>query len=534
MALFSLCGCALCAGSSVEGGPAIGNLSGQKSTVIATPISGDYRIDVLLDNANSRWNNASAPGTPIEVTYSFATIAPSYGSADDRKGWNAFTDDQKTAQREIFDRLSQVSNITFREVADSATSYGVIRFHNNSQGTTSGGYAYFPDAGGDSAGDVFINSDGGEYLTNITRTSFAYGLMVHEVLHAIGIKHPGNYNAGEPPAQVPGNFLVETEDNYSNSIMSYISFGTQGLQRDFLGPYDLLALQYLYGAKPFQTGNTTIDLGDSSGRLLNIVIDSGGIDTLNASGSTVGVTINLNQGASSSIGKTAAGAAAISNVQIAFGSVIENANGTSLADNFIGNAANNVFRVNGGSDVVDGAAGIDTVAVSSARAGGTVANGTLTYSAGSVSMQSVERLLFSDGLFAFDTGPTGNAGIVFRIYQAAFNRTPDLGGVSFWTNAFDTGTSLQAIAQGFTGSQEFRTIYGASPTNNQIVDTFYKNVLGRPGEPGGINFWVGELNGGRSVDSVLTLMANSDENIARTAPAIADGLRLDASYFLIA
>ena len=296
MTIFAMCGCALCAGGSLSAGPAIGNSSGQKSTVIATPISGDYRIDVLLDNAESRWNVGSAVGTPVEVTYSFASAAPSYGTAADLKGWNAFTAEQKAVQKEIFARISEVTNITFREVADTADSFGTIRFHNNSQGATSGGYAYMPDTPGANAGDVYINSDGGQYLSNITRTSFAYGLMVHEVFHAIGIKHPGNYNAGEPAQQVPGNFLVETEDNYSNSIMSYISYGTQGLQRDFAGPYDLLALQYLYGVKPYQTGNTVIDLPDSTGGLLATVIDSGGIDTINASASTVGVTINLNQG----------------------------------------------------------------------------------------------------------------------------------------------------------------------------------------------------------------------------------------------
>ena len=174
------------------------------------------------------------------------------------------------------------------------------------------------------------------------------------------------------------------------------------------------------------------------------------------------------------------------------------------------------------------------MAVASARSGGTIAGNILTYGGGSVAMTSVERVLFSDGLFAFDTGASGNAGIIFRIYQAAFNRTPDLGGVSFWTNSFDNGTSLQSITQGFAGSAEFKGIYGTSPTNNQIVDTFYKNVLGRAAEPAGIAFWVGEMDKGRAVDSVLALMANSDENITRTAPAMADGVRLDASYFSIA
>jgi len=534
MPIFAMCGCALCAGGPPAAPSAAAQaLSGQKSTVIQTAISGDYRIDVLLDNAGSRWNSASAPGTPVEVTYSFAVSAPSYGSASDVKNWSAFTEEQKTTQREIFGRISEVANITFREVADSADSYGVIRFHNNDQGATSGGYAYYPDVAGPLAGDVFINNVGGQNLSNIVRGSYAYSLMIHEVFHAIGIKHPGNYNAGEPPQQVPGNFLIETEDNYGNTIMSYIALGDQGLQRDFAGPYDLLALQYLYGSKAVRTGNTAFNLADSDGRKLSLIVDSGGRDTIDVSASTVGATINLNQGASSSFGKTADGAAAVGNLQIAFGSIIENATGTASNDRFIGNGSNNTFRVNGGADTIDGGAGIDTVIVTANRAGASRSGDLLTYGANSAAITNVERVWFNDALVAYDTGAAGNAGLMYRLYQAAFNRTPDLGGVSYWTNVFDNGGSIGGIAGGFTNSTEFKGIYGAAPTNNQIIDRFYQNVLGRAGEAAGITYWVGELNGGRSVETVLTLFANSDENIARTAPALSNGMLLDAGYFVL-
>ena len=79
--------------------------SNQATTVIANTISGDYRIDVLLENADYRWNFGQPLKTPVEVTYSFMTAAPSYAEAEDQKGFTPFNDEQKTAVEDILDRI---------------------------------------------------------------------------------------------------------------------------------------------------------------------------------------------------------------------------------------------------------------------------------------------------------------------------------------------------------------------------------------------------------------------------------------------
>ena len=86
----------------------------------------------------------------------------------------------------------------------------------------------------------------------------------------------------------------------------------------------------------------------------------------------------------------------------------------------------------------------------------------------------------------------------------------------------------------FTASEEFKSIYGSSPTNNQIVETYYMNVLGRAAGPADVAYWVGEMDKGRTADGVLAFFANSDDNITRTAAALSDGVKLDPSYFLVA
>jgi hypothetical protein len=132
---------------------------------------------------------------------------------------------------------------------------------------------------------------------------------------------------------------------------------------------------------------------------------------------------------------------------------------------------------------------------------------------------------------AFDT--EGSAGQAYRLYQAAFARTPDTGGVSYWTNQIDKGTNLTDVAAGFVSSQEFRTVYGQAPSNADIVAKFYQNVLNRAGETGGISFWVGELNNGaRSVAGVLAGFSESGENKQLVGVRFANGIDLDAASFI--
>ncbi|NMA97948.1 MAG: DUF4214 domain-containing protein [Phyllobacteriaceae bacterium] len=143
---------------------------------------------------------------------------------------------------------------------------------------------------------------------------------------------------------------------------------------------------------------------------------------------------------------------------------------------------------------------------------------------GTDTLISIERLEFSDGTLAFDLD--GNAGMAYRIYQAAFDRTPDPLGLSYWVDAMDNGLNLYQVASGFIGSAEFASVYGSNVSNLALVEKLYQNVLGRDGEPAGIIYWESELNGGVGRDVVLAGFSESPENIAGVAPAIADGIWL--------
>ncbi len=384
--------------------------STQEKTVIPFPISGDYRIDVLLsldsNNFATRWNSPDPVGTPASVTYSFMNSAPAYADNEDKKGFIPFSEEQKTAAKQILALISQQVNITFNEVLDTTTNFGAICFSNNSQGAVSSGYAYYPDvtAPFGIAGDLYINGDDESNLQGLTPGTYAYSTLVHELCHAIGLKHPGNYNAGEAPSTEAGNFLIQTEDSGLYTVMSYID-APQNQQREFLGSYDLLALKYLYGKHTYNATDTAYKYTDASGQNLILINDTGGTDTIDASSIVLGAKIDLNAGKFSSIGVLKDGVtAAVDNVSIDFDTIIENVVATALNDTIIGNNSNNQLTGGAGNDTIDGGTGTDVAVFTGSRSQYTVStdNGALVLTSSSEGVDkinNVEYYQFSDGKF---------------------------------------------------------------------------------------------------------------------------------------
>lgn len=141
----------------------------------------------------------------------------------------------------------------------------------------------------------------------------------------------------------------------------------------------------------------------------------------------------------------------------------------------------------------------------------------------SVNVAADARLRFADTSLALDLH--GKAGQAYRVYRAAFGRSPDLGGLSYWMQAMDSGYSLAAVAAQFVDSAEFKTLYGAAPSNAEIVERLYLNVLRRQGEAGGVAYWLGVLNQNLATRAeVLAAFSESAENKAGVLPDIAGGI----------
>jgi hypothetical protein len=204
--------------------------------------------------------------------------------------------------------------------------------------------------------------------------------------------------------------------------------------------------------------------------------------------------------------------------------------GTSGNDKIFGFDGNDFIKGANGDDNINGGIGIDTAIYDETSANATIRKISSGYTVassagGNDTLINVERLQFLDKIIALDID--GTAGQAYRIYKAAFNRTPDNSGLKYWIGMMDGGTNLPTVASGFIASNEFKTLYGANPTNDQFVTKLYSNVLGRAPDAGGFNYWVGLLNN-KQIDMTSTLVnfSESTENQAGVIGVIQNGIEL--------
>ncbi|MEO0821128.1 MAG: DUF4214 domain-containing protein, partial [Pseudomonadota bacterium] len=110
-----------------------------------------------------------------------------------------------------------------------------------------------------------------------------------------------------------------------------------------------------------------------------------------------------------------------------------------------------------------------------------------------------------------------DANYVARLYTAAFGREPDADGLNFWIGALPSVGSREAMAELFVNSDEFSDLFGSPDTLGAegFVDRLYRNILGREGEQGGVDFWAELIESGQVTQAdALDFFVDSDENLA--------------------
>jgi hypothetical protein len=201
----------------------------------------------------------------------------------------------------------------------------------------------------------------------------------------------------------------------------------------------------------------------------------------------------------------------------------------------VGNNKNNFLYSTAANDTIDGGGGVDTFYANgrqksfsfSVSRDGAILITDLTGLGATDTLTNIERLRFDDISLALDT--SGNAGQAYRVYKAAFNRDPmsgDKKGLGYWIGQIDKGMDLIEVSARFVDSNEFRTLYGTNPTNDQFLTKLYQNVLGRQPEATGYNWWLNELNTNpeKTKAKVLADFAESSENQAGVIALIGSGI----------
>lgn len=142
----------------------------------------------------------------------------------------------------------------------------------------------------------------------------------------------------------------------------------------------------------------------------------------------------------------------------------------------------------------------------------------------------VNALDLSDGTLVFDLD-SANLGFAYRIYAAAYGRTPDEGGLRFWTDVLDRLEAnspdvdrFDFLADQFLDAAEFMLLYGENPTDEEYIEAMYQNVLDRAPDEEGYDFWLGGMEEGLDRADILIAFAESEENRMQTLPDLSDGI----------
>lgn len=204
----------------------------------------------------------------------------------------------------------------------------------------------------------------------------------------------------------------------------------------------------------------------------------------------------------------------------------ETLRGSAGDDLFISSAGNDTFIGNGGRDTVRYAEKQARFHIDVTSTGATIAD--TAQAEGCDTLVGVQRVQFADTAVALDVA--GNAGQVYRLYQAAFNRKPDLPGLGWQIKAIDGGTPLLQLAGNFMDSPEFKSLYGAAPSYADLVNLLYRNVLHRTAEQFETDFWVHILDGSNPTShqtpaEVLMSFSESPENQAQMLGVIQGGIQ---------
>lgn len=347
----------------------------------------------LLTPSSDPWVNGLTNGTYWSlgsnrtVTWSMADFAGD--------SWNASV--AGPVIESVLSKYAEVANINFSYIGYSSApgiSTANMTFVETSLAAYMGysgalAWAYFPNepladymvtfSGAtatqypNSAGDVWLNASLPEiYLSPLDPGSTTYFVLLHEVGHALGLKHPhDNGLTSRPTFDQLGISLL---DNQLLTVMSYDEatsvaswYSSYGLPSSIgypstLMPMDVIALQSIYGPNlSTRSGNSLYSLYNDSS--VETYWDAGGIDTLSAADSSFGWYVNMN--------------IALGNYRIALATPIvdwwgnsetgkfffntENIQGSSYQDTLVGDAVSNIIDGGSGDDLIAGGAGADSL-----------------------------------------------------------------------------------------------------------------------------------------------------------------------------
>jgi serralysin len=369
-----------------------GHIQYGSGSVATSSGAGVTNIDALI--SGYKW----ASSTLSFALPTVATALPGYNTAyDETDSFAAVTGALATGIRMAMAHISAYTGLLITETTNISTANLLV----GRTGQTSTAHAYLPD-GYFKGGDVWISTSSD--FDAPSRGNYAYATALHEIGHALGLKHAHTYiggvGASEDDVGIIALPVAANRDSLEFTVMTYRSYVGQDLAvfdyytnetasfPQTLMMYDIAALQKMYGAD-FNTNATdsvytfSVTTGEMStngvaegvlagNRIFRTIWDGGGVDTYDFSNFGSNQTIDLTPGgwslmASAQRADLGSGNFARGNVfnALQFGtdtrSLIENAIGGTGNDSILGNAADNRLTGGAGNDTLTGNGGSDTL-----------------------------------------------------------------------------------------------------------------------------------------------------------------------------
>ena len=505
-----------------------------------------YWIDALLPANSNGSNFLNLLGNNRTFLYAFPSHFPSYISdMEYAGGFRQLSATQQQNAVMVLEYLEEIINID-AEKTDSPDQPNTVAIALNEQENT-GGYAFYP---GEESRDSDIFLADTRYNATLNHGTRGAYVLVHELGHALGLKHPfdeadADGNTADPP------YLQGTEDHVRWTMMSYNE--TLEEYKLTFSELDIAALQYLYGpSRKSRTGDDTYFYRTDSP---NFIWDGGGEDTVDASASHSAVAIYLEpgyQGFNYLTGKSEQ-ITTPGQITVNFGTEIENLLGSADADLLVGNWLNNQIQGNDGDDRIFGQQGDDSLAGGtgddelSGWTGSDVLNGgpgndllkggqgldhaiyasdkkdyIIEYNEGYITvvesglpggfedrLEGIERLVFTDVSLAFDID--GNAGIAAKVLGAF------LGAVGL-ERADLAGRLLDLLDSGMNYDDLLRTaiesVFGSNPGGGVMVTHFFTALTGDEAPDEIVAEWGGKVdNGELSALELSKLVAENQLNL---------------------